>query len=210
MLTDLEFVRLMRLILARKLPKVLSNLVLSFASPANVSLKEMIHSRINSYWKFLVGDFDRPSILYMPVADLRYYGLGSSASAKRYSEESFLAYKFEGNCRQPTDMDYRDHECNPNRPNCRNARNLRFADRQRLYFPSYTNNQISNMARWINGQEFTDSVYYTADYQYDRWRRRNAGSISRQSAGSVPTAATAAALTPEGYNRVDIYVCKRR
>lgn len=203
MLTDLEFVRLMRRVLRPRVPEVIVNLVLSFASPANVSLKEIIHSHINSYWKNLAGDSDRPSIMYMPPSDLRYYGLECNR-AKRYSVEAFLANKgYEGNCRQPIDLDYRDHECNPNRPNCRNSRNLRFAGRKRLYFPSYDNNQISNMARWINGQEFTDSVYYTADYQYKRWCRRH-------NARPIPTAATAAALTPEGYNRVDIYVCKRR
>ena len=202
MLTDLEFVRLMRRVLRPRVPEVLVNLVLSFASPASVEIKEIIHSHMNSYWKFLAGDYDRPSILYMPVTDLRYYGLEYSR-AKRYSVEAFLAHKgFEGNCR-PIDMDYRDHNCDPNRPNCRNARNLRFADRERLYFPSYDNKQTSNMARWINSQEFTDSVYYTADYQYEQWCRRS-------NARYVPTAATTATPTPEGHTRVDIYVCKRR
>ncbi len=198
MFTDRDFVLLMRLILRRKIPKVLVNLVLGFANPVNLGLMRLCHDGLLKCATFQGKGFDGFISLLFPEARGT-----SNYTTPEIVAQGFLMKKgldF-GNCdrkdhRQSSSCDQRS------RVTCRNGRNLNRAA-HRGYARGYEDDTVRAMQRWIDSQDFTDSIYFTADEQYQQWRRRHPRPGSAFATVNPPDPTT------EGYLRVNIDVRKR-
>src|SRR5688572_14186135 len=106
MFTDREFVLLMRLILRRKIPKVLVNMVLQFANPVYQDIMQQCQKSITRFadWRFLILT---ESILYSPEPGNFTYPWLDPAVVNRRRRISFLfGIGMEGHCRRFYEPDH--------------------------------------------------------------------------------------------------------